>query len=62
MTATLAEARECNRARKVAADRLTARDHRVEFDTSTIELTRWMYGQRLIWPGAGYDKPARVRH
>jgi hypothetical protein len=61
MTASLAEARECNRGRKVNADRLTALDHGVEFDTPTIRLTRWMYGQRLTWPGGGYDTPAKVR-
>jgi hypothetical protein len=40
MTARLAEARECNRGRKMNAHRLTALDHGVEFGTPTIELTR----------------------
>jgi hypothetical protein len=62
MTARLAEARECSRGRKVAADRRTALDQRAEFDTSTIELTWWMHGHRLTWSGARYNKPAKVRN
>ena len=61
MTARLAEARECNRGRKMEAHRLTALDHGVEVNAPTIDLTLRMYGQRLTWSSGRHDTPAKVR-